>query len=1324
MERHVLLLLLGLTTCFSAICADNTLVLNESAYCRSHAQFRAERISPESLRDTKLELLKQDLGRVKTEVLRNAAYWGVKPTEENWQEYYYPEIQWLQYGGSRGAVDPFIVSEPPPADWVKPGFDDSGWLLQRQPMMVGPHGLGPGGNFYRRAVYTRYCFLVPDPATAGALKLSLMYYGGIRVFLNGQEIGRSHLPQGELGPDTPGEAYPLGAYARVAEDGSLIVVKGRKDSDSYVILPETLGSFEDYPQAKDSKGHPIPDVAVLKRKVNASRKDFEQAKKLRDRTLALDIPVSALQKDVNVLCVEVRASDLHRIAVAGGNDFTTPSQGDVAWSHGQLCKMSLTATGTVPMILDRPAGVQVWATEMHRTIISPEFLPFGVVSGILRFVGAANGSFSGQIVVGTDKELSGLKLTPSDLKSESGAVIPAAALLVRPMTGKPLSEWSLLGEGRGGIQYCTDPLSAGGAELAAHRFQLKKDELKNHYYFDAIEDDPAQPPIPANSCRPSWVTLKVPAETPKGVYKGLIRVEAAGLKPVDVPIQAEVYSYRVPEPQFFQAHAAIEQSPYGVVTAYKMPLWSAEHFKFMEGSFRHLARLGNDWLNIPVINFTEFGNVNDSMIKWIRKPDGKLSWDYTILDQYLSMAVKHLGKPRVINFVIMHGTGGFEADVQVKDERSGKEETLKLGSAQTYYAETWKAFAVALRMHMRDLDLEKSMFWGYMWDSTADAELLSVLRSVCPDVWWTKGAHRGKEIFEVRAFSQLLPFHMASKSQLGWKNPWFHVDNPRGGGSLLTGSGTCYPFNFRMAIDRSLVQGMNGIGRIGADYFGDTYIKGLKSEGFLRAGMPHHNILYPGKNGVISSARFEALIEGYQETEARIFMEQLMDRKALSPDLAKKAEDVLTRHHRETLAVPSMAGGWLHVEQMTGWQERSRRLYGVASEVADAVAVDLSAFQINADVSARGQVTVPFAVRGWTSAARDWTIETADAWIKPAKTQGTSKGHESVPITLDVTKLPPAQTAKGTFTVKDMKSGQSATVTVTANVDKVLDYVYETDAFNRAEFLFIPDEARVQVQAEIGSEVSDTLYFFNKSTAEIAWQASPALPWISIEPSSGKAGPGQMITVTLKAKPGGADEGFRESTITLSEAGGEKEEIKLAVYALQPYAPPAALPAGKAEPLNADLHKALLKSRKERKPKWCNHEVLYVADVQPGHKERGEDVVGYLSMPGPSETVYNLEGKGFKAFSARVDLPDNYKGYKYWAGVGGAKFEDWTAARFEIYVDGKLAAYSGWIGKTSPSQTLVATGLENAKTLKLVTRFKKVNAQAVTVAWWNPTFYR
>jgi len=1328
-------LCLAALVCPSSATAADTVVLDESAYCRSRARFRAERISPASLRDEKLKLLRQDLRRVKRDVERTAGMWGVKVTDENWREHYYPEIQWLQYGGTRRWANPFIESPTPPENWTAPDFDDTRWLLQRQPIMVGPNGLGPGGNFYRKAVYTRYRFDVSEPAKAGRMTLNLVYHGGVRVFLNGKEIGRGHLPEGKLDANTPGGDYPAGAYVRIGEGGQIFVVKdwkGRSSRDAYIFIPQCNGEFDNHPPALDRKRRPIPGAVRLGR-ITVTRRDWDHAKKVRDRKLVAEIPANLLKKGTNVLAVEVRASDLHRIAIASGRNFRTPHAGDVAWSHGQLISMKLSATGDVQRAAKAAPGV--WVEDMHRILISAEYKPANVPSSPLRFVGTANGSFSGQIVVRTgDKAVNGLKFTPSGLTTEDGAVMPASVLTMRAMEGKPLNEWALLGFGRGGFQSCQNPFASGGAILALNRFgpagvtklprERKVEEMKKLFFFDHITDSP-QKPVPANTCRPSWVTLKVPANVKPGIYKGSIKVEGAGMTPVTLPVVAEIHAWRIPAPYDFQANAAIEQSAYGVARQYKTPLWSDAHFKQMDGSFKALGLIGNDWINVPVINYTEFGNMTDSMIRWVRKADGTMTWDYTVLDKYLALARKHLGKPKVINFIVMHGAGGYEADVQVKDEKTGKTETLKMGGDRPWYAETWKAFACDLRMHMRSLGLEESMWWGYMWDSTADSELLGVMKSVTPNVWWTKGAHRGKELYEVRAFSQLLPFRLRGSSNRGWKNPWFHVANPRGGGSLMCGSGTAFPFNFRLGIDRSLCVGMNGIGRIGADYFGDTYMRGVKATGWLRAGMPHHHILWPGPKYVEPSVRFMAMREGYQETEARIYLEQLVDRKAVPEALAKRITDTLNRHHRETLAVPSMGAGWQHAEMMRDWQDRSSRLFKIAAEATAAVPVDISTFKIAREVPARGKVTAPFVVRGWTSEPRAWKIATDQPWIVPAKTAGTSRGHESVPVTLDAAKLKPNETAKGSFTVTDVKSGKSETVEVTANVSKVLHYVYSTEGLNRREFRFVPDNGKVQISTTVGGETTKTLYFFNKSATEVAWKTKTSLPWLKVTPSAGKAGAGHMVTVRLTSTPAAKDEGGHDATITISEANGPEEEVvKVITYALKPYAPPASMPGGKVVLVDGKLHKALLKSRAERKAQWCGHEILYVATCKPGHKERGVPVQTYLTMPGPARTVYKIEGKGFKAFSAKVDLPLSSGGYKYWAGCSGAKFEDWTAARFEIYVDGALKAYSGWIGKKSGLQTLVVSGLENAKTLSLVTRFQRRNACAVTVGWWDARFYK
>ena len=105
---------------------------------------------------------------------------------------------------------------------------------------------------------------------------------------------------------------------------------------------------------------------------------------------------------------------------------------------------------------------------------------------------------------------------------------------------------------------------------------------------------------------------------------------------------------------------------------------------------------------------------------------------------------------------------------------------------------------------------------------------------------------------------------------------------------------------------------------------------------------------------------------------------------------------------------------------------------------------------------------------------------------------------------------------------------------------------------------------------------------------------------------------------------------------------------------------------------------------------------------------------------GARVTVYNLEGKNFQALSTRVDIP--FKS-GVWDGYKG-KIPDWVRLRFEIYIDGRLRANSGWMGKKDGLRTLVVDNLEGAKELKLVTRYKKYPPYAVTGAWWNLRFYK
>ena len=76
------------------------------------------------------------------------------------------------------------------------------------------------GRFSTAAVCLAAEFQVTDPAAVQGLFLTVKYYGGVRVYLNGREARRQHLPAGELAADTPAEMYPKEVYV----DGKGVIV--------------------------------------------------------------------------------------------------------------------------------------------------------------------------------------------------------------------------------------------------------------------------------------------------------------------------------------------------------------------------------------------------------------------------------------------------------------------------------------------------------------------------------------------------------------------------------------------------------------------------------------------------------------------------------------------------------------------------------------------------------------------------------------------------------------------------------------------------------------------------------------------------------------------------------------------------------------------------------------------------------------------------------------------------------------------------------------------------------------------------------------------
>ena len=160
-----------------------------------------------------------------------------------------------------------------------------------------------------------------------------------------------------------------------------------------------------------------------------------------------------------------------------------------------------------------------------------------------------------------------------------------------------------------------------------------------------------------------------------------------------------------------------------------------------------------------------------------------------------------------------------------------------------------------------------------------------------------------------------------------------------------------------------------GIGHLGADFWSVVRDKRDNRRGRVYMRYPEGNwrsndictsLLAPGPEGPVATHRYEVMREGIQECEARIFIERALTdarlRRKLGVDLARRAQELLDERIRfmlkgmSKLTVDSNVSGratngvssWWNSPGInghkwfiaSGWQERTRRLFATAGEVA------------------------------------------------------------------------------------------------------------------------------------------------------------------------------------------------------------------------------------------------------------------------------------------------------------------------------------------------------------------------------------------------------
>lgn len=841
-------------------------------------------------------------------------------TNSYWRVFYALKPPVVRDGQNLRKLDTLTGDTPlPPAEWTRADFDDSNWART-------PGKLFPARNLVwdmdrsllaesgiiasndSSAALALIClrgkFGVTNPAALKDLKLSLAYHGGAVVYLNGKEVGRASMARDASGPEALAEDYPKTAFLRSDGSPMMTEVSVRREKDTEAV----------------------------------------PAWKSRIRRAEIPVPAAALRKGTNVLAIAI-----HRAAYLPGTREWIKAKGvpphlipTFLWSTCGLLSVRLESPSPVGLTpnVARPRGLQLWNSQAMQQDFDVDYGDSFEPLRPIKLVGSRGGVFSGKVVLGSDRPIKGLKARISDLvRTKGGAKIAASAVRVRyavPTGSEPV----------GAAHYPVparlfDGLSDTPPAVVEVRSKSLRAADASNWVFGAV-------------C-PVWVTVAVPADASPGSYTGKLTIKVQGTaRPFEVPVELKVCPWRVPKPSEFRTIVDLMESPESVAMHYDVPLYGEQHFKLLEKSFEQMGYVGNWTVHIQLICQTNLGN-EQTMVRWIKKPDGTYKFDFSPMNRYLDLAAKHMGKPRIVFLVVWDfflGTAGQaqvhpqiqkilpgveDIPVSMLDEATGKVSMGTVGRYDEKGKANWKALVAEMMQHLKKRGLDKAILVAMANDVYPTAEIVGFWKELLPGVAWGRYGHFEQETlggsgapigFQAHAFA---PTWGGSSPMYGWKRPdrtvLFFRTNAFGSRARPWHS---MPWDIARLLGEVNIHGpRRGFGRVGLDFWpvlknvrgrAVGSIQGRYPKSFWRQlDMMVPCLVPPGPDGAMATGKLEMMREGLQETEARIFLESVLT----DPARQRKLPDALAARARQVLAerVRALVVG-LERQQIAGFTNR------------------------------------------------------------------------------------------------------------------------------------------------------------------------------------------------------------------------------------------------------------------------------------------------------------------------------------------------------------------------------------------------------------------
>jgi len=453
--------------------------------------------------------------------------------------------------------------------------------------------------------------------------------------------------------------------------------------------------------------------------------------------------------------------------------------------------------------------------------------------------------------------------------------------------------------------------------------------------------------VKANTTQPVWLTIRVPKDAAPGTYGGTVAV-VAGDERVTIPIELTVDPFTLPDERHLLATNWFNTRT--IAKSHRVEEWSEPFWAVLERYARNMAQHRQNVFYTPW-----------TLIAVTREPDGKLSFDYSRFDRYVELFLKAGVSDRIELRHVGHfgkgGWGGTEivlTKVSATDRKTGKRVTLSaeeglaplLADLQRHLAE--RGWLERAMIHVADEpSINNIESWrkasAFVHKAAPKLRRIDAIETIdftgTLEVWVPKLSHfdRWRDAYEARRTGNELWYYICCHPY-GNVYPNRFLDYPLAAVRVL------HWINFACDLPGYLHWGLN--------FWGDDPFGTPRDR--LPPGDTH--VVYPGKDGPLSSLRWEVQRESIEDYE---YLHLLVTKTAaLKKRLGRAAAFIDDRRRALELCrrvIPSI----------TAWERDPARIAAVRGQIADEiVALDAEPLLLVETEPAEGSTLVngPIAV--------------------------------------------------------------------------------------------------------------------------------------------------------------------------------------------------------------------------------------------------------------------------------------------------------------------------------------------------------------------------